>query len=350
MEDGKVHYGEFCKMIDAFLDAGFNYFDTAHGYIGGQSETSIRDCLSARHKREEFILANKLSGNFFKTADDILPLFESQLALCGVEYFDFYLFHSLNKHNYPHYKNCNAFEQVKKLKEQGKVRHIALSFHDTADVLDMILSEQPDIEAVQLQFNYLDSDSPTVQSLACYEVAVKYGKQVMVMEPVKGGTLAKLPDEARKVVSQVYDGSDASFAIRYAASFPNVFMVLSGMGTCEMMDDNISAMRDFVPFTKEEFDAAYKARDIIREVTQIGCTSCDYCAEVCPKHIGISKIFTAYNSYLAAKASRDDTIKALPSEGGKLGDCIKCSKCEKICPQALKIPELLGNIKNELYW
>ena len=349
MEDGKVHYGEFCKMIDAFLDAGFNYFDTAHGYIGGQSETSIRDCLSARHKREEFILANKLSGNFFKTREDVVPFFESQLALCGVEYFDFYLFHSLNRHNYPHYKNCDAFAQVKALKEQGKIRHIALSFHDTADILDMILSEQPDIEAVQLQFNYLDSDDPTVQSLACYEVAVKHGKAVMVMEPVKGGTLANLPDEAKKEVEKVYGGSDASFAIRYAASFPNVFMVLSGMGSCEMMNDNISAMSDFVPFSKEEFDVAYKARDIIRRVNQIGCTSCDYCAEVCPKHIGISKIFTAYNAYLAAKISRGDARAQMPSEGGKIGDCIDCKKCEGICPQSLKIPALLKKAKEDLY-
>lgn len=349
MEDGKVHYGEFCKMIDAFIDAGFNYFDTAHGYIGGQSETSLRDCLSARHKREEFILANKLSGNYFKAREDVVPLFESQLELCGVEYFDFYLFHSLNRHNYNHYKNCDAFNQVKQLKEQGKIRHIAMSFHDTADILDMILSEQPDIEAVQLQFNYLDSDDPTVQSLACYEVAEKHGKAVMVMEPVRGGALANLPEKAKKEVSKVYSGSDATFALRYAASFPNVFMVLSGMGSCEMMADNISAMSDFVPFTKEEFDAAYKARDIIREVSQIGCTACDYCAEVCPKDIGISKIFAAYNGYLAAKLSRGEARKALPAKGGKVGDCIKCSKCEKICPQAIKIPELLARVKEDFY-
>lgn len=349
MEDGKVHYGEFCKMIDAFLAAGFNYFDTAHGYIGGQSETSLRDCLSARHKREEFVLANKLSGNFFKTYEDIVPFFESQLKLCGVDYFDFYLFHSLNRNNYEHYKNCDAFIQIKKLKEQGKIRHIAMSFHDTADILDKILSEQPDIEAVQLQFNYLDSDDPTVQSLACYDVAVKHGKKVMVMEPVKGGTLANLPDEAANEVSKVYTGSHASFAIRYAASFPNVFMVLSGMGNCDMMNDNINAMQKFVPFSEKEFDAAYRSRDIIRRVSQIGCTACDYCAEVCPKNIGISKVFAAFNRYLAAKASRRETREALPTDGGKVTGCIKCGKCEEICPQSLKIRDLLAKTADQLY-
>ena len=350
MENGKVCYDEFCKMIDAFLDAGFNYFDTAHGYIGGQSETSLRDCLSARHKREEFILANKLSGNFFKTREDILPLFESQLELCGVSYFDFYLFHSLNRHNYEHYKNCDAFNQIKALKEQGKIRHIAMSFHDTADVLDTILSEQPDIEAVQLQFNYLDSDDPTVQSVACYEVAVKHGKKVIVMEPVKGGTLANLPDEAAQEVAKVYGGSHASFAIRYAASFPEVFMVLSGMGNCEMMQDNIGAMgASFVPFDEKEFAAAHAARDIIRRVKQIGCTACEYCTQVCPKEIGIPEIFAQFNQYLAAKKSRGEVRGALKEQSGKISECVKCGACEDICPQGLDIRELLEDAKRELY-
>ena len=218
--DGNVDYTEFNRMIDLFMESGFNYFDTAHGYINGKSETAIRDCLVARYKREDFVLANKLSPWFFEKEEDILPLFESQLSACGVDYFDFYLFHCLTRETYPKNKRCNTFEIINRLKEEGKIKHIAMSFHDTADVLDTILTEQPSIEAVQLQFNYLDFDDPGVQSKACYDVAVKHGKRVLVMEPVKGGALVDLPDRAKEVLDGFSGGSYASYALRFAASFP----------------------------------------------------------------------------------------------------------------------------------
>ncbi len=347
MKDGEVDYNEFNRMIDAFLDAGFNYFDTAHGYIDGKSEKAIRDCLATRYEREAYILANKLSAWFFEREDEILPLFESQLKLCGVEYFDFYLFHCLNRENYPKHKKCNSFEIVKKLKEEGKIRHIAMSFHDTADILDMILTEQPSIEAVQLQINYLDYDDPNVQSKACYDVAVKHGKKVIVMEPVKGGTLVNLPDKAAAVLDGLGGGSYASYALRYAASYSEVFMVLSGMGNMDMMNDNIGSMSNFIPLNNTELEATDRVREIIREVRQIPCTKCNYCAEVCPKNIPISEIFSVYNGYLSAKLSRGEAKSKLPS-GSKASDCIKCGKCENICPQVIKIRDYLEKVSKSL--
>ncbi len=344
MIDDKVDYQEFNRMIDAFIDAGFNYFDTAHGYIDGKSEIAIHDCLVARHKREDYVLADKLSDWYFEKEEDILPLFEKQLERCGVEYFDFYLFHCLTRVSYEKHKKCNTFEIIKKLKEQGKIKHIAMSFHDTADILDMILTEQPYIEAVQLQINYLDYDDPGVQSKACYDVAVKHGKKVIVMEPVKGGYLVNLPDKAMQVFDQLNGGSYASYALRYAASYPEVLMVLSGMGDMNMMQDNIKSFTDFVPFSKEEFEATDRVREIIREARQVPCTRCNYCAEVCPKNIPISELFSVYNKFLYAKITAGEAKELFPKDRSTAGDCIKCGKCEKICPQNIDIKQHLEKI------
>jgi len=344
MTDDKVDYEEFSRMIDAFIAAGFNYFDTAHGYIDGQSETAIRDCLVARYDREDYVLADKLSCWYFEKEDDILPLFEKQLAQCGVEYFDFYLFHSVTRNYYEKFKSCNAFEIIKKQKEQGRIRHIAMSFHDTAEVLDGILTEQPFIEAVQLQLNYLDYDDPGVQSKACYDVAVKHGKKVIVMEPVRGGYLANLPAQAAEVFDRLKGGSYASYALRYAASFPEVFMVLSGMGSMEMMQDNIKTFANFVPLSPEETAAADRAREIIRQVRQIPCTKCRYCTEVCPKNIPVPELFSVYNQVLSAKITRGEAKTLLPQDGGLAADCVKCGKCENVCPQNIEIREHLERI------
>ena len=345
MNDNEVDKNEFNRMIDAYMKAGFNYFDTAHGYIDGKSETAIRDCLSARYNREEFILVNKLSYWYFEKQEDIVPLFEKQLELCGVDYFDFYLFHCLNHEGYEKHKKCNTFEVVKKLKEQGKIRHIGMSFHDTADYLDLILTEQPYMEAVQLQINYLDYDDPTVQSKACYDVAVKHGKKVIVMEPVKGGALADLPDEAAKVIAELGEGSEASYALRYAASYPEVFMVLSGMGNMEMMNDNIKTFKNFTPIDEKDMKTFDTVREIIRRVKQLPCTKCNYCAEVCPSNIPISEVFAIYNGFMGAKISRDETKELLSAYHKKIAACIKCGKCEKNCPQSIRIREELERIE-----
>ena len=348
MNGDAVDYDEFNKMIDAFIGAGFNYFDTAHGYIDGKSETAVRDCLAARYKREDFILANKLSEWFVKEESEVLPLFESQLKLSGVEYFDYYLVHAVSRHNYEKYKSINAFGILEKLKNEGKIRHAAMSFHDTAEVLDKILSEQKVIEVVQLQINYLDHDDPNIESKKCYEVAVKHGKKVIVMEPVKGGTLANLPERAAKVLDELGSNkSYASYAIRYAASYPEVIMVLSGMGSTEMMDDNLSTMTDFRPLDERETEATDKVRAIIREINQVPCTACNYCADVCGMSIKISQIFDAYNGFVSARITRGEAKAKMP-ESGTAAECIECGRCEAVCPQGIEIREKLKVIAKRI--
>jgi len=258
MKDGQVNEDEFCRMADAFIASGLNYFDTAHGYISGQSETAIRDCVAKRHGRSEYLLTNKLTDPYFKCEEDIRPFFESQLEACGVDYFDFYLMHAQDRNNYPKFKRCKAYETALQLKAEGRIHHFGISFHDKADVLDMILTEHPEIEAVQIQFNYVDYEDASVESRKVYEVCEKHGKPVIVMEPVKGGSLVNLPAEADKILRRL-GGSNASYALRFAASFPNMAMVLSGMSSMEQMEDNLSAMRDFVPlYCLIKFDNIYQ--------------------------------------------------------------------------------------------
>ena len=344
MKDGEVNKVEFCNMIDAFLTAGFNYFDTAHGYIDGKSETALRDCLTSRYNREDYVLADKLSEWFFETEEDIRPLFEKQLEACGVDYFDFYLIHNVYRKAYIKHKECHSFEIISQLKAEGRIKHIAMSFHDTADVLDMVLTEQPQIEAVQLQLNYLDYDDPTVQSKACYDVAVKHGKKVIVMEPVKGGALVNLPEEAGAEFKKLGDATPVSYALRYAASYPEVFMVLSGMGNMNMMSENIRTMSEFVPLNESEIEATSRARDIIRRYNRISCTGCKYCADVCPKQIPIAELFSTYNEYAMAHISRKETSSLVAKHAIGPRECIECGACEDVCPQKIDIRERLKKI------
>lgn len=345
MKDGEVDYAEFCRMIDAFIGAGFNYFDTAHGYIDGKSETAIRDCLAARYPRESYILTNKLSGPFFNKEEDILPLFESQLKACGVEYFDFYLMHAQNRNNFEKFKACRAYETALELKKQGKIRHLGLSFHDTADILDKILTEYPEVETVQIQFNYADYEDASIESRKCLDVCRKHGKPALVMEPVKGGSLVNLPPEADKILRELDGGSNASYAIRFAASFDGIIMVLSGMGNMAMMNDNLSYMTDFKPLSDEEFKAIGKVCAIFRAQDLIQCTDCKYCMECCPMHIPIPAFFACLNSKKVFTGwSADQYYGIIASSGIKASDCIKCGMCEKACPQHLKVRDLLDEV------
>lgn len=343
MNGEEVDTARFSQMIDRFIDAGFNYFDTAHGYLGGKSELAIGECLSARYDRESFLLANKLTSPYFETREDIRPFFESQLQACRVDYFDFYLIHAVSSRSYPKYKDNGAFEVAAELKREGKVKHVGMSFHDSAAFLEKVLAENPEIEFVQLQFNYLDYDDPGVQSKLCYDVAVKYGKPVIVMEPVKGGALANVHPEARAVLSELSDGSDASFALRYAASFDQIYMTLSGMGNMEMMEDNIATMSDPVLFNEKELERFAEVRAIIRRVRRIQCTGCEYCLEPCPMDINIPKVFKAFNAHLSAELDKS-AAKAMLPKGASPADCISCGACAAVCPQSLPIPELMEKI------
>ena len=349
MDGGKVDYKEFSRMADAFIEAGFNYFDTAHGYIGGQSETSIHDCVSKRYDRSQFLLTNKLTDPYFKKQEDIRPFFEQQLAWCGVDYFDFYLMHAQDKNNYQKFKRCKAYETAYAFKEEGLIRHFGISFHDKADVLDMILSEHPEIEVVQIQFNYVDYEDASVESRKVYEACEKHGKPVIVMEPVKGGSLVNLPADADEILRGLNGGSNASYAIRFAASFPNMAMVLSGMSDMVQMEDNLSAMKDFVPLSDVETDAVHKVCDIFRSLNLIPCTSCRYCIEEneCPKGIRIPDMFSSLNAHEAFHNwNTGYYYRNIITGGGhgKASECIKCGKCEKVCPQHLPIRELLKDV------
>lgn len=340
----EVDKEQFTKMVDRFMEEGFTYFDTARVYLKGKSETALRECLTSRYPRESYQLADKLSRSCFEKEEDIRPFFESQLESCGVSYFDYYLMHAIQANSYQKYVKCRAFEIAQELKAEGKIRHIAMSFHDSAEVLEKILQEQPSIEVVQLQFNYADYDNPVVQSQACYEVCRKYGKPIIVMEPVKGGRLINLPEEAKAVFDRQGGGSYASYAIRYCSSFPGIFMVLSGMSDTKQMEDNLSYMKEFHPFSEEEYKAVEEVREILKKQDSIPCTECKYCVDGCPMKISIPTLFGYYNDKMIYQWKTEQHYQNDTKDGGKASSCIKCGKCEQACPQHLPIRELLTKV------
>ena len=346
MNGEEVDIEQTKRMVDTFLDRGFNYFDTAHGYIQGKSETALKTALTSRYPRDRYILTDKLTDCFFKTQADIRPFFESQLEQCGVDYFDFYLMHAQNETSFAHFKACRAYETAFQLKAEGKIRHVGISFHDRAEVLEQILTEYPQVEAVQIQFNYVDYEDLAIQSRRCYEVCRKLGKPVIVMEPVKGGSLVNLPEEAKKVLEDLHGGSPASYAIRFAAGFPGIRMVLSGMSDMEQMLDNTSFMADFQPLNEKEMTAIRKVREIFRTKDMIPCTACRYCIDGCPQHISIPDLFAVMNTKQIHKnwdAGRCYS-EVHTATGRRASDCLECGKCEQVCPQHLPIRKLLKDV------
>ena len=348
MKGYEIDIPQVCEMVDAFIGAGLNYFDTAHGYHNGMSETALRESVAKRYSRDRFLITDKLTDPYFRSGADIRPFFEKQLEWCGVDYFDFYLMHAQGAINYDKFKRCRAYETAFDLKKEGKIRHVGISFHDTAEVLERILKDYPEIEIVQIQLNYLDYEDPAVQSRKLLEICEKYSKPVVVMEPVKGGSLVRIPPDAARVFDEMGGASYASYALRFAAGFDQVAMVISGMSDTGQMNDNISFMADFKPLDEKEKGTVARACSVIKGLNAIPCTACRYCIEEnhCPKDISIPDLFACRNTKLIFNDWNQNYYydEVYTVGHGKASDCIECGMCERICPQHLPIREHLKEV------
>lgn len=340
--DGGIDYDILNPMVDRFLALGGSYFDTAYTYLNGLSEEAVRKAVVERYPRERFVLADKLPGYQVKSFEECHVYFEEQLRRCGVEWFDVFLLHWLNGENYAIAEKHDEFRFLRQLKAQGKAREIGFSYHDGPELLDQILTAHPEVDIVQLQINYLDWDSVSLQAAKLYEMAVRHGKKVVVMEPVKGGNLASLPAQAENLLRALRPGdSIASWAIRFATDLEKVAVVLSGMNTMDQMEDN---MRPLQPLSEEERAALDACARIIRANTAVACTGCGYCVPNCPKGIPIPKLFALYNDY-ARNPGEDWKMQhaydSLAKAHTGASQCIGCRQCEKNCPQGLGITEHL---------
>ena len=336
-------------MSDEFLKQGFVYYDTAYGYHNGTSETVFRDVVARRYPRGSFAICTKMPIFSVQSEEQLSEFFNEQLEKCGVEYFDNYMLHCINRMFYQTAQNVNAFPFLAQKKKEGKINNIGFSYHDNAELLEQILTEHPEVDVVQLQFNYVDIDDIGIESGKCYEIATKHGKKVIVMEPLKGGVLASVPPEAAALFAGYDpDASPASWALRYAASFENVEIVLSGMNSMGQLTENITTMKDPAALNTEEQTIIKKAAEIIKASISIPCTECRYCVSDCPQNIAIPEYFTIYNNLRRFEATQKpiaaNYYSNLSQVRGKASECIECGVCEERCTQRLPIREHLKEV------
>ena len=350
-EGEKIDIEQVKIMVDKFIEAGFTYFDTAYVYGNGDSERAARDALVKRYPREAFQLADKMPLFIVKSKEDYPKYFAESLERAGVDYFDFYLLHNMTGDAIDLVENTGGWEFMRKIKDEGRAKHIGFSYHGTPETLDEVLCRHPEVEFVQLQVNYIDWEDPRVRSRECLEVCRKHSKPVVIMEPVKGGLLAGMNDEVRSMFREANPtASVSSWAVRYCASLDGIITVLSGMSNVQQMEDNVSYMKDFKKLTENEREVIARVVDVMRKIPQIACTACRYCVDDCPQKIDIPGVFRAYNSYMlfanADSFKRD--YERVVSRGGSAADCIACGTCEEHCPQHLPIRELLSKVVSQV--
>ncbi len=341
------------KMVDTFMEAGFNYFDTAYPYHDGVSEVAFRKAVVERYPRDSFVVADKLPLFLITKYEELEPIFTEQLERTGLEYFDYYLLHNVSGFSEAGFVGVNSFEFALKKKEEGKIKHLGFSTHANAEYIENIIKQHPELEFIQLQINYLDWENEGVESRKCYEVAKKYDLPIIIMEPLKGGFLVDVPDEAAKMMEDFSGEKPISWALRYVASLDGVFMVLSGASTIEQMEENIKIMDDFKSITSEEKEIISDVVDIINSQITVSCTKCNYCVNSCPQHINIPKLFDLYNNQkiennVGFTAVGNAYVNYSKIEGnGLASDCIACGLCVKECPQHINIPEVMKDVKKE---
>ena len=338
-----------CQMTDCLLAGGGRYFDTCYTYLNGNSELGVKKCVAERYPRDQFLLAEKLPGYLCKKYEDAQDFFDQELARCGVEYFDVFMLHWLNGKNYQIAQACQQFRFLSEKKAEGRARRIGFSYHDSADLLEEILTAHPEVDVVQLQINYLDWDSAGIESRKCYEVCVRHGKKIIVMEPVKGGTLASLPEAAEQHLRRMHpQWSPADWALRFVQSLPQVEICLSGMSTLAQVEENL---RPFAPLTEAEVQHLMQARGLIESQTAVACTGCRYCVSHCPRRIAIPEVFRFYNE-ICRYPGDDWKIRPaylrLTHTAGGAEKCVGCKSCEAHCPQRIPIPQVMKQAAEKL--
>ncbi len=329
-------------MVDAFLEAGFTYFDTAYVYPG--SERAMAKALVKRHPRESYTVATKLFATAVPTAKLAKGELAKSMEKAGLDYVDYYLLHSVMEANYKKYERFGLWDFVAEKKREGVIRHIGFSYHSGPKLLDELLTKHPEVEFVQLQINYADWENPTVQSRENWEVARAHEKPVVIMEPVKGGRLADPPASVRELFQSARpDASPASWALRFASSLDGILTVLSGMSTLAQVEDNIHTFKDLGPLSADERRVVADAMAFMGYSNQIPCTACGYCLQGCPRQIPIPEVFKVLNALQAGASKEECTARLVEvTQGvGKPSDCIACGNCEAICPQHIEIIETL---------
>ena len=340
MGDGGIDLEQVEEMTDRFLAAGFTYFDTAYGYLDGRSEEMVRKVLVERYPRERFLLATKLPAWLGPpTREEARAMFDTSLKRTGAGYFDFYLLHNVGDARTQYFDDYGIWDYLAEKKKQGLIRHLGFSFHDKAEVLDQVLTRHPEMEFVQLQLNYADWESITIESRKCYETARHHGKPIIVMEPVKGGALAKLPPEPARILQEAEpDASQASWALRFAAGLEGVVTVLSGMSSLEQMEENIKTFQNLAPMDERERTVLERARQALVGVPSIPCTDCRYCVKGCPMEIQIPKIMASMNLNLVYGNMEAAKVKyGFSTRTAKASQCVACGACERACPQHISI-------------